>query len=219
MYLLRHPVGFARGAAVRLLDFFVRQPSTPWVPIAVYVPLAVAALVWNLTGDVPSGWVLIGLPVIGFFLWTLLEYFLHSRGFHSTLDSPWLQQLGKSHRAHHTHPSDPGRIIARLSFSLPVTLLFWGVLTLVLWSPKLAALLMSGMMLGYLAYEIVHYLIHRSKLFRKTLRPLVRHHLYHHHKDEERCYGVTSPLWDVVFGTMPRQKVKEPEEESCSPRP
>ena len=74
---------------------------------------------------------------------------------------------------------------------------------------KLAALPIAGMILGYLSYELVHYAIHRSKWFRVYLRPLVRHHLYHHHKDDGRCYGVTTPLWDWIFGTMPPQRTAE----------
>lgn len=209
MNALRHPLNSFRGAATRLLGFFVIQPASPWVPIGVYVPLAAAAIVWNVLVAPPSVWLLVGLPLGGLFLWTVLEYVLHSRGFHSKLESPLMQALGKSHRAHHAHPRDPGKIIARLSFSLPVALLVWALLSVVLWSPKLAALPMAGMILGYLGYELVHYAIHRSKLFRVYLRPLVRHHLYHHHKDDGRCYGVTSPLWDWVWGTMPPPRTGE----------
>jgi sterol desaturase/sphingolipid hydroxylase (fatty acid hydroxylase superfamily) len=204
--LLLNPV---RGVAGRLLGFFVEQPVSPWVPIGVYLPLAVAAVVWNVLVAPPSLWLLIGLPVGGLLLWTVLEYFMHSRGFHSTLDADWVRALGKSHRLHHDHPSDPGHIFARLSFSLPVALVVWGLLSLVLWSAKLSALPMAGMIVGYLSYELVHYAIHRSKLFRHYLRPLVRHHLYHHHRDDGRCYGVTTPVWDWVFGTMPPSRTTE----------
>ncbi|MGB3618930.1 MAG: sterol desaturase family protein, partial [Catalinimonas sp.] len=31
------------------------------------------------------------------------------------------------------------------------------------------------------------------------------HHSIHHFKDDERAFGVSSPLWDWVFGTMPRR--------------
>jgi hypothetical protein len=35
-----------------------------------------------------------------------------------------------------------------------------------------------------------------------------RHHMLHHHMDHDGGFGVSSPIWDVVFGTMP--KVKKP---------
>ena len=66
---------------------------------------------------------------------------------------------------------------------------------------------MAGVIVGYLSYEVVHYAIHRSRWFRHLFRPWVRNHLYHHHKDDSRCFGVTSPLWDWVFRTGRRHRV------------
>jgi len=31
-----------------------------------------------------------------------------------------------------------------------------------------------------------------------------RHHMLHHAKTPDRRFGVSSPLWDLVFGTEPR---------------
>jgi sterol desaturase/sphingolipid hydroxylase (fatty acid hydroxylase superfamily) len=34
-------------------------------------------------------------------------------------------------------------------------------------------------------------------------RFLKRYHLKHHYNDEHTAYGVSTPLWDYVFGTIP----------------
>jgi sterol desaturase/sphingolipid hydroxylase (fatty acid hydroxylase superfamily) len=196
-----------RAAAGRLARLLVYQPSSPLLPIAFYGPFAAAAVAWNLLGEPPPAWAL-ALPPAGFLLWTLLEYVLHSEVFHAAIRSPYLQALQQSHSGHHEAPHDPGRMVARLSFSLPVALLLYGLLALVLWSARLAGLVLAGVIVGYLSYEVIHYQIHLGRRTRWLIRPLVKHHLYHHHKDSSRCYGVTTPLWDWVFrtGRRPRQR-------------
>jgi hypothetical protein len=189
---------------VRLLT---AQPASPWFPILFYAPIAVAAIAWNLlAGSAP--WAFLVLPLAGVFLWTLMEYVIHSIGFHwPTRSARWLA-VQASHESHHEKPSDPIRIVAQLTTSLPVALLVFIALSLAFWNMKPAALVMVGVMAGYLAYEIIHYRIHLGRKSWWLPRALVRHHLYHHHKDQTRCYGVTSPLWDWVCrtGRLPRQR-------------
>jgi sterol desaturase/sphingolipid hydroxylase (fatty acid hydroxylase superfamily) len=38
---------------------------------------------------------------------------------------------------------------------------------------------------------------------RGVLKYLKRYHLQHHYKTPQQRFGVTSPLWDVLFGTKP----------------
>src|SRR5262245_11310539 len=194
--ILRQPL----TAGARLVGLFTRDPSTPWLPVAVYGPLAGAAVLWNvLDGQLPW-WAVVALPPAGFLLWTLLEYFFHSVGFHKPTQSPRLQAWQSSHASHHDAPADPGRIVARFTRTGPFALLFFGVLALVL-GPRAGALVMAGLIVGYLAYELIHFYIHVGRWPRRFMRPLIRHHLYHHYKDQGRCFGVTSPLWDWVFRT------------------
>jgi len=193
------------GAPLRLLT---AQPASPWFPILFYVPIALGAITWNLLAGTVASWAFAVLPLAGLLLWTLLEYVIHSIGFHWPTHSPRWLAVQASHGSHHEEPTDPQRIVAQLTTSLPVALVVFAALSLAFWDPKPAAMVMVGVMAGYLAYEVVHYRIH---LGRKSLwlpRALVRHHLYHHHKDQTRCYGVTTPLWDWIFRTsrLPRRR-------------
>ena len=65
-----------------------------------------------------------------------------------------------------------------------------------------------GFMLGYLAYGSMHYAIHAFAP-PKFLKALWRNHHLHHYKEPEKGFGVSSVLWDHVFGTMTRREAAE----------
>jgi sterol desaturase/sphingolipid hydroxylase (fatty acid hydroxylase superfamily) len=126
----------------------------------------------------------------GLLFWTLLEYALHRFAFHGFAP----------HYQHHADPKDPKYIAAPLWFSLPVAMgLFLAVLALNSW--QVASAVATGVLTGYLLYEWVHHRIHRGKRQGWLMHHWRKQHYYHHFRDTEACYGVTTPLWDVVLGT------------------
>jgi sterol desaturase/sphingolipid hydroxylase (fatty acid hydroxylase superfamily) len=206
MSLRQRLLAGARACGSVALAPFVHQPSGPLLPIAVYGSMSAGFVLWNLLADPPAPpWALVALPAAGLFLWTLVEYALHSRFFHDP--PPPFRWVAVSHGNHHDEPNDPNKIVAHLSFSLPAAVLLYGSLSLVLWSPRWAGLVVVGLIAGYLAYEVIHFSIHRVAWARRLLRPLASHHLHHHYADSSRCFGVTSPLWDWVFRTGRRHRV------------
>jgi dihydroceramide fatty acyl 2-hydroxylase len=58
------------------------------------------------------------------------------------------------------------------------------------------------LILGYLLYELVHLSAHHGAARAPILRWLRSHHLRHHFDDAGANFGISSPLWDVVFGTL-----------------
>jgi len=65
----------------------------------------------------------------------------------------------------------------------------------------------AGFTTGYLAYDMMHYSIHHFRHPQvKWLKTLWKSHLDHHFRDSSKGYGVSSPFWDVVFGTLRVQK-------------
>jgi sterol desaturase/sphingolipid hydroxylase (fatty acid hydroxylase superfamily) len=66
-----------------------------------------------------------------------------------------------------------------------------------------------GFILGYLMYGTMHYAIHAWNPPFKWMKPLWRNHHLHHYKNEHQGFGVSSTLWDLVFGTMFDLKEKE----------
>jgi sterol desaturase/sphingolipid hydroxylase (fatty acid hydroxylase superfamily) len=62
---------------------------------------------------------------------------------------------------------------------------------------------MAGIISGYMAYSSIHYTIHAYKPI-KGFKFFWSHHMKHHNpKLENKAFGVTSPLWDWIFRTMP----------------
>jgi sterol desaturase/sphingolipid hydroxylase (fatty acid hydroxylase superfamily) len=59
-----------------------------------------------------------------------------------------------------------------------------------------------GFLIGYLIYGSMHYAIHAWNPPFKWMKPLWRNHHLHHYKNVELGFGVSSTLWDHVFGTM-----------------
>jgi len=58
-------------------------------------------------------------------------------------------------------------------------------------------------LIGYLCYDYIHYATHHFSMRPKLLHSLKVYHLQHHYGAEGVRYGVSSPLWDRVFGTWP----------------
>jgi sterol desaturase/sphingolipid hydroxylase (fatty acid hydroxylase superfamily) len=59
-----------------------------------------------------------------------------------------------------------------------------------------------GFILGYLMYGSMHYAIHAWNPPFKWMKPLWRNHHLHHYKNDHRGFGVSTTIWDHVFGTM-----------------
>lgn len=181
----------------RFLDAFTKTP--PWLPYVLVTPVIVLSLV-GVGSEPPL--VVVGLLVLGALSWTLVEYLMHRFLFHARVSS----ETGRivtflAHGHHHVYPDDPRRIAATPVQLVSLMLLFWGVFQLVL--RERASFAMAGALAAYLAYELVHWSAHHGRSSSRVLRALRRHHLAHHHRDPRSRWGIGSPLWDVVFRTMP----------------
>ena len=68
---------------------------------------------------------------------------------------------------------------------------------------------------GLLFYISVHYVMHRHEHWAYPLIPrLVANHDLHYRKGVEKNFGLSSPLWDHVFGSYLRHVALEPDEEN-----
>lgn len=162
-----------------------------------YGSLAAVLCWWGLSNGVSLARAVL-LVAAGLACWTLIEYVLHRFVFHHTPRSPRQMFLGYLfHGVHHAFPEDRLRWTIPLVTSLPVA----GALSaaaLVAFGPA-GGPLMAGVLLGYLAYDLIHYAIHQGPKQSRLGRYLRKRHLAHHYGVPERNFGVTSPLWDLVF--------------------
>jgi sterol desaturase/sphingolipid hydroxylase (fatty acid hydroxylase superfamily) len=159
----------------------------------VYAPMVAAAIGWNLLEGTDPGFVWIAAPAAGLAVWSLLEYLIHRFVFHRLAP----------HWEHHAEPTDPRYIFAPLWLSLSSSAVLWTLFRLVTGSWQVGALVQAGVVAGYLAYEGVHLWIHSRQKGGPLLTALRKHHYYHHFADDTKCYGVVTPLWDKIFGSLP----------------
>jgi hypothetical protein len=132
----------------------------------------------------------------GLLLWTVLEYLIHRFAFHGFAP----------HWQHHAEPADPKYILAPIWLAGAGASLIWLLFFGLTGSAAFAALAISGVASGYLAYEWVHLRIHGTKAGGMVMRFLRKQHYYHHFADDTVCYGVTSPLWDCILRSWPEAR-------------
>ena len=128
----------------------------------------------------------------GLIFFSFVEYGFHRWLFHASEGS-----LAQGHHKHHENPTG----YDALPFFAPPTAMFLFAGLLMTIAPASFALLLSGALAaGYAAYGCGHTAVHTGRLRRTFVQNLAaKHHIHHHHPD--RNFGVTTPLWDIVFGT------------------
>ncbi|KAG0357256.1 fatty acid alpha-hydroxylase [Gamsiella multidivaricata] len=67
-------------------------------------------------------------------------------------------------------------------------------------TPKAYAV-MSGLLLGYVLYDMTHYYLHHARVFKIHFKEMKTYHLAHHYKNYVGGYGITSKIWDKIFNT------------------
>ena len=131
--------------------------------------------------------------LIGVGLWTLLEYGIHRWLYHG------VELFIRLHDAHHKQPdayigAPPfiGIALIFLAIYLPGELL----------SLTVASGLTTGVLVGYMTYQLVHHATHFWQPARGSYLYCARlRHSSHHYHRELGNFGITTVFWDQVFGT------------------
>jgi dihydroceramide fatty acyl 2-hydroxylase len=128
----------------------------------------------------------------GLFAWTLLEYVIHG-------------VLGHAHRTfvkplHDVHHRDPHAVFAMGAW-IPAAGVLAGAWAVFGLAP--GVIFYGGILSGFAVYEFVHYRIHFAGPSCALEARLRARHLAHHMAEPDAIFGVTSRIWDVVFGTEP----------------
>jgi sterol desaturase/sphingolipid hydroxylase (fatty acid hydroxylase superfamily) len=133
------------------------------------------------------------LVLVGIISWTAIEYLLHRFVLHG------IQPFKSWHIEHHKRPSAPIFLPTLLSAALVLILVFFPTLFTFGLLPACAFTL--GVLIGYLAYTIVHHGIHHWHINNHWFRKRKRCHGLHHRVDQKSYYGVTTSFWDNLFGS------------------
>lgn len=141
--------------------------------------------------------------VAGGLLWGLFEYMFHRFAMHQRRGKGI---ISRTHLEHHVEGSWRWE---------PIFLANWAGMTLLgvaTWLPigwfiggsRFGVALSIGWTVGFGLYEYAHMVAH-VRPPRTRYGSWLRHHHFHHHFGHPvKNHGVTSPLWDLVFGTYER---------------
>jgi len=152
----------------------------------------------------------------GGLFWSFFEYIAHRFIFHMISDKPSLQRFAYTlHGNHHHYPRDRQRLFMPPVPSVILASAIFGLMYLLM--RQYTFMFFPGFILGYLMYGTMHYAIHAWNPPFKWMKGLWRNHHLHHYKNEHHGFGVSSTIWDHVFGTMfdlkkekeDKEKVKE----------
>ncbi len=108
------------------------------------------------------------------------------------------------HGVHHEYPSDSRRLVMPPVASIPMGLAAWGILSVAFGGAVIPAF--AGLLVGYLVYDTTHFVVHHRSLPTALGKSIKKAHMRHHFLDPDEDYGVSSPLWDIVFGTYGGKK-------------
>jgi sterol desaturase/sphingolipid hydroxylase (fatty acid hydroxylase superfamily) len=173
----------------------------PSIPFIIWIPI----VAYQLKMAVPAFQGLSSLAVLfllGVLFWTLTEYAMHRWVFHFETDNRFGKYLVfLFHGIHHDDPQDPTRLVMPPVVSLSLGALFFYTFVAIM-GMQYTRPFFSGFISGYLVYDYIHFATHHFRpktAFGKTLK---ENHMKHHWLKKGGKWGVSSPLWDHLFGTF-----------------
>lgn len=184
--------------------------TSHWVmPGVWFIPTAIVCIYAsiNWAGINPGmSAVLFGFGVLG---WTFVEYILHRWLFHlPPVSNMRLREFQfMMHGYHHEFPNDPGRLVAPPALSWPIA-----AVLVVIYQVFFGAYwwaLFAGTVIGYVGYDWMHYYTHHAVPRSKFGKFMRRFHLEHHFACAQFQFGLSSPLWDMMFTSFwPKSKAR-----------
>ena len=204
------PIG--RYESVRVFDSPFLESLThvhPATPIVLWGPLALWLIWRSFAVHYLTAATVMGFAALGLLIWSLIEYLLHRYLFHLRPAGPFRARLQfVVHGLHHADPADPTRLVIPAVPSLIGGVVFFAAFRLVL-GPTYVEPFFAFFAVGYLLYDYIHYASHRFTPRNRVIRFLKQHHMLHHFATDDARWGVSSPLWDHVFGTAGRTRATE----------
>jgi sterol desaturase/sphingolipid hydroxylase (fatty acid hydroxylase superfamily) len=166
-----------------------------------------ALLYWSASHTSLSIWQTTAMFFLGVLAFTWVEYNVHRYVFHmSTYTALRKKMQYVAHGVHHEFPRDKDRLAMPPLLSITIATILLLFFRLVL--GDLVFSFLPGFLVGYAGYLSVHYIVHAYQPPRNFFRRLWTNHSIHHYKDGDSIFGVSSPLWDYIYGTLPSDKKK-----------
>ncbi|XP_068460121.1 fatty acid 2-hydroxylase [Clinocottus analis] len=185
-----------------------------WLPIVFYVSWhCYTTLAMGTTRlDLASG---ISVPIhqylfpllflMGWFLWSLIEYCIHRFVFHMKppAHNYYLIMIHfLLHGQHHKSPFDGSRLVFPPGLASLVVGSFYLILCRTL--PEiLGTSVFVGGLCGYVVYDMIHYYLHYGSPKKGSyMYGLKAYHVKHHFEHQRAGFGISSTFWDHPFNTV-----------------
>lgn len=171
------------------------------VPLTIFFLYSSVLLYWSITNTSLNAITTVGLFALGVVTFTWVEYITHRHLFHMQTYTRLREKLQYTlHGVHHEFPKDKDRLAMPPLLSITIATVLLLLLRLVIGDFVFAFL--PGFLVGYAAYLSVHYMVHAYQPPKNFFKVLWINHSVHHYKDGEIVFGVSSPFWDYIYGTM-----------------
>lgn len=179
------------------------------VPLIIFFIYSTGLLYWSVTHTSLSMLMTVAMFLLGTLAFTWVEYMVHRYIFHMEPTTQHKANLQYTmHGVHHEFPKDKTRLAMPPILSITLSTLLLLLFRLVL--GDLVFSFLPGFLAGYAAYLAVHYMVHAFQPPRNFLKMLWVNHAVHHYKNGVGVYGVSSPLWDYIYGTMSKSHAVDP---------
>jgi len=141
-------------------------------------------------------WGSVALFIVGVIFFTFLEYAVHAWLFHE-INSKATKVFKEGHAHHHQNPFSYDAMPFFMS-ALIASIFTWIFHFFMPLGDAFA--IVGGMALGYFNYGIMHHIMHRREFASKYWRYMQEFHFVHHKKPLLN-HGITTDIWDRIFGT------------------
>ena len=174
------------------------------VPLVMFSIISIGLMIYGFQHNYLT---VVSAPLLflsGLLAFTLVEYIMHRFLFHLNPKTKKQEKFAYTvHGVHHDYPKDKDRLAMPIPLSLILSTLFFFFFKLLMGNFVFAFL--PGFLIGYASYLWVHYMVHAFQPPKNFWKILWVHHGIHHYKDPHNAFGVSSPLWDLIFRTMPKK--------------
>lgn len=190
----------------KLIEALSRTPI--WAPISLFFIIAGGLLYWGISNSLLTIPETVALFFSGWLLFSFIEYCMHRFLFHMPITSKSREKIQYNfHGVHHAFPKDKSRLAMPIPVSLTLCVVLFSLFYWVFFMGDKTFGFLPGVLCGYASYLFVHYLVHAYAPPQGFGRSLWVNHAIHHYKDDTVVFGVSSQLWDHIFGTMPKKEV------------
>jgi sterol desaturase/sphingolipid hydroxylase (fatty acid hydroxylase superfamily) len=175
------------------------------IPITLFLAISSVSLFYGVTATSIHFGFGLAVVVLGIVAFTFVEYMMHKHFFHMEPDTPIKDKLQYGiHGVHHDYPRDKDRLAMPPFVSAAYAAILYLVFTLLM--GDFALYFLPGFLVGYSGYLGVHYVVHVYNPPKNFLKVLWVNHAIHHYKNPDSAFGVSSPLWDYLLGTLPKKE-------------